>query len=253
MAPEVTPLRAPMAGYGLAADIWSAGVCLFVMLCNAYPFSSPTDADLLRILSRDPELRMDSEVWASVSPQARDLVARMLSPAPASRPTAAQALRHDWFTLAARDAARAHAALLADAGCKKVATATPAGASCEPSPPPSPMSRIMPCFRRRATRVAPLLSIAEQQPELAPAESMGAMSLADSFTASAGSLLRSLQARFARKSLRRSQPSEYAIAHNVAEAPAEESRLPLRRRRLSNAFGACLAPDVAAAMHREDA
>ena len=244
LAPEVTPFRAPLAGYGLAADIWSAGVCLHVMLSASYPFSAPTDTELVRILSGGPELRMDSEVWAGVSPQARDLVARMLSPAPEHRPTAAQALSHDWFTLAARIAARERAALLADAGCPKIRTAAPAGAA---SPPPSPMSRAMPCFRRRMTRVAPLLT-KEQQHELAPAESPGALSgFADSLASGAGLLLRSLQRRLSRTSQPRS-PADIMMA----EAPAEDGAppaVPLLRRRLSSAFGACLAPDAAAVMH----
>ncbi len=241
LAPEVTPLRAPLAGYGLAADIWSAGICLHVMLSSSYPFNAPTDSELVRILSGGPELCMDSEVWAGVSPQARDLVARMLSPAPEQRPTAAQAMRHDWFTLAARIAARERAALLTDAACQKIRTAAPAGA---PSPPPSPiLSRAMPCFRRRTTRVAPLLT-KEQQHELAPAESPGALSFAEGVAASATSLLRSLQRRLSRTS----QPADIMIA----EAPAEDGAppaVPLRRRRFSSAFGACLAPDAAAAMH----
>ena len=250
LAPEVTPLRAPLAGYGLAADIWSAGVCLHVMLAQSYPFTAPTDIALLRLLAGSPQLRLDSEVWATVSPQARDLVARMLSPAPAARPSALQALQHDWFTLAARDAARERAALLANAGCKKIATAAgaaAAAATCAPSPQPTPLLRL-PCFRK-AVRISPLEMAAHA--ELAPAEAVGGGA---SFAFSAGAaLLRSLQSRFARfVSSRRAQPSECAIAE--AEAPAEESAppaLPLRRRRLSNAF-ACLAPDAAEAMRRDD-
>ena len=243
LAPEVTPLRAPLAGYGLAADIWSAGVCLHVMLAQSYPFMAPTDIELLRLLAGSPELRMDSEVWATVSPQARDLVARMLSPAPAARPSAPQALQHDWFTLAARDAARERAALFADAGCKKIASAASANNGA-PSPPSSPLCRL-PCFRRAERRVTPLMAAARI--ELAPAEASGGSAFG-----AAGSLLRSLHARFARLSSRQAQPSACAIAE--AEAPAEESAppaVPLRRRRLSNAF-ACLAPDAAEAMHRHD-
>ena len=241
LAPEVTPLRAPLAGYGLAADIWSAGVCLHVMLAQSYPFMAPTDIELLRLLAGSPELRMDSEVWATVSPQARDLVARMLSPAPAARPSAPQALQHDWFTLAARDAARERAALFADASCTKITTAAPGAAANSPQPS-SPLCRL-PCFRRSKRRVTPLMAAARV--ELAPAEESGGASF------SAGSLLRSLHARFARLSPRQAQPSECAVAE--AEAPAEESAPPAmplrRRRRLSNAF-ACLAPDAAEAMHR---
>jgi serine/threonine protein kinase len=234
LAPEVTPLRAPLTGYGLAADIWSAGVCLHVMLAQSYPFTAPTDIQLLRLLAGSPELRMDSEVWVTVSPQARDLVARMLSPAPASRPSAPQALQHDWFTLAARDAARERAALFADAGCKKIAAPAPV--------PPSPSACRLLCFCRSKRRVTPLMT--EAGFELAPAEASGGASFG------AGALLRSLHARFARASSRKAQPSECTIA----EAPAEDSAppaMPLRRRRLSNAF-ACLAPDAAEAMHRDD-
>ena len=250
IAPEVTPARASIAGYGLPADIWSAGVCLHVMLCGSYPFAAPTDEELLQLLSAGPELRLDGEAWAAVSPQARDLLARMLSPLPQHRPSAAQALRHEWFALAADDAARQRAELLADAGCAKVAVAAPAAAEAvlAPSPPPSPMARMLPCFRRRTARVAPLLATGQTH-ELAPAESAGPQGpFADGFASGAGSLLRSLQSRFARKP----QLPE-AIAEAPAEASAGPPALPLRRRRLSSALlGACLAPDAVAAMRRDD-
>jgi hypothetical protein len=97
LAPEVTPLRASLAGYGLEADVWSAGVCAFVLLCGEHPFTADSEAELLHRLAAGPTLSLDARAWASVSPAGRDFVARLLRAAPGERPSAAAALRHAWF------------------------------------------------------------------------------------------------------------------------------------------------------------
>jgi hypothetical protein len=97
LAPEVTPLRASLAGYGLEADIWSAGVCAFVLLCGEHPFTADSEDELLGRLAAAPALSLDARAWASVSPQGRDFVARLLRAAPGERPSAAAALRHAWL------------------------------------------------------------------------------------------------------------------------------------------------------------
>ena len=99
MAPEVSPMRSSLFGYGLSADLWSAGVCAYAMLAAEFPFSAATDGELLLGLSQGPELVLDAPPWARVSPQCRDLVARLLRPTAQLRPTAAAALRHDWCAL----------------------------------------------------------------------------------------------------------------------------------------------------------
>jgi serine/threonine protein kinase len=95
-APEVTPPRSGLQGYGLAADLWSAGVCAFVMMCGQYPFQAADETQLMALLHRGPAVCMDHAAWARVSPAGRDLVARLLRVDAEARPTAAEALEHAW-------------------------------------------------------------------------------------------------------------------------------------------------------------
>lgn len=91
MAPEM--FRRDERKCYAAADLWSCGVTMYVMLCGSLPFGDCPD----RICSGEaPDF--SSEAWASVSEEAIDLLRRLLSPSPEARPTAQQALAHDWFS-----------------------------------------------------------------------------------------------------------------------------------------------------------
>jgi len=255
LSPEATKVRARLVGYGLPSDIWSAGVCAFVMLSQAYPFMASTDEELMQLLSRGPELRMDGKAWATVSPQARDLVARMLSPAPEDRPTAAQALRHAWFASAspASEALREHtlvdvAVAASPAGAESTTDCTPPESTDSMPPEPSSALACLPCVCRSASRVTPLLPDDQT-------DSPGAFPYDDdkrgACTFMSRTLLRSLQLlRVARNSSRRSLSAE-SIAAAPAEASPEPPQAPQSWRRLSNPF-ACLAPDVAKEMPPDD-
>jgi serine/threonine protein kinase len=110
-APEIWDRDARLSrGYTVKADIWSAGVLLFVMLSGQYPFQcEPARHDLsarehLRqqklLLSRavlGGSLSFDEDVWGSVSSLARDLVTRMLVVDSSARLSAAECLQHAWF------------------------------------------------------------------------------------------------------------------------------------------------------------
>lgn len=244
-------MRARLVGYGLPSDIWSAGVCAFVMLSQAYPFMASTDEELMQLLSRGPELRMDGKAWATVSPQARDLVARMLSPAPEDRPTAAQALRHAWFASAspASEALREHtlvdvAIAASPAGAESTIDSTPPESTDSMPPEPSSALACLPCIS--ASRVPPLLPDEQtDSPASSDKDKRGAC------TFMSRTLLRSLQLlRVARNASRRSLSAE-SIAAAPAEASPEPPQAPQSWRRLSNPF-ACLAPDVAKEMPPDD-
>jgi hypothetical protein len=111
VAPEVLSGR----GYdGLAADCWSVGVCLFILLAGCAPFGGPDEGAVLaavRAAGRPgaggggPD--WDDPAWDAVSGPARDLVGRLLAADPARRMTAAEALRHPWLrpAVAAAEAA----------------------------------------------------------------------------------------------------------------------------------------------------
>lgn len=73
---------------------------LFCLLTGTSPFQRVSDAPLDRSGKMQAMLgrigRLDYHLPQRLSPEARDLIARMLSPDPASRPTAAEVLGHPW-------------------------------------------------------------------------------------------------------------------------------------------------------------
>ncbi|KAL6893671.1 hypothetical protein ACP4OV_007769 [Aristida adscensionis] len=96
MAPEV--LR---RSYGPEADIWSAGVILYILLCGAPPFWAETEQGVARAILRGA-LDLERQPWPRISPAAKSLVRRMLHMDPAQRPTAQQVLEHPWVQNARR-------------------------------------------------------------------------------------------------------------------------------------------------------
>eukprot|EP00897_Mesotaenium_endlicherianum_P007637 jgi/Mesen1/6901/ME000353S05926 len=90
MAPEVL-----LGKYGQAADIWSLGVILYILLCGAPPFWGRTDAETFDAIVAG-KIDMEGDVWKGVSPEAKCLVRRLLSADTRKRPTAPQILSHPW-------------------------------------------------------------------------------------------------------------------------------------------------------------
>ncbi|XP_056368337.1 calcium/calmodulin-dependent protein kinase type IV-like [Oenanthe melanoleuca] len=84
--------------YGPEVDMWSVGVITYILLCGFEPFFDPRGDQFMysRILTCDYEFV--SPWWDEVSPNAKDLVRRLLALEPRQRLTVAQALQHPWVT-----------------------------------------------------------------------------------------------------------------------------------------------------------
>lgn len=95
VAPEVL-----WRDYDLQADVWSAGVVLFILLCGRPPFNGRSDDEIVSRV-RTGHYRMLPDDWRHVSLSAQELVKEMLKLDATARPTAEQLLKHHWFADAA--------------------------------------------------------------------------------------------------------------------------------------------------------
>ncbi|KAK9074216.1 hypothetical protein SSX86_006813 [Deinandra increscens subsp. villosa] len=92
VAPEVLN-RKP---YGKEVDIWSAGVILYMLLTGVPPFYGENDKTIFdKVMMAKPD--MESLPWPSISKNAKNLVAKMLSEDPKKRPTATDVLNDQWM------------------------------------------------------------------------------------------------------------------------------------------------------------
>ncbi|XP_038019396.1 calcium/calmodulin-dependent protein kinase type IV-like, partial [Motacilla alba alba] len=84
--------------YGPEVDMWSVGVITYILLCGFEPFFDPRGDQYMygRILTCDYEFV--SPWWDEVSPNAKDLVRKLIVLDPRKRLTVQQALQHPWVT-----------------------------------------------------------------------------------------------------------------------------------------------------------
>ncbi|KAM7523450.1 hypothetical protein LguiA_013352 [Lonicera macranthoides] len=91
IAPEVLKRK-----YGPEVDIWSIGVMLYILLCGVPPFWAESEHGIFNAILRG-HIDFTSDPWPSISPQAKDLVRKMLALDPSERLTALQVLNHPWI------------------------------------------------------------------------------------------------------------------------------------------------------------
>uniref|UniRef100_A0A669Q0U6 calcium/calmodulin-dependent protein kinase n=12 Tax=Aves TaxID=8782 RepID=A0A669Q0U6_PHACC len=83
--------------YGKAVDLWACGVILYILLVGYPPF---WDEDQHRLYQQIKAGAYDfpSPEWDTVTPEAKDLINKMLTINPSKRITAAEALKHPWIS-----------------------------------------------------------------------------------------------------------------------------------------------------------
>lgn len=83
--------------YGEKADVWSAGVVMYVLLSGgALPFGGETAKEVLSAVMRG-SVRFPPRLFSGVSPAAKDLMRRMICRDEWRRFSAEQVLRHPWI------------------------------------------------------------------------------------------------------------------------------------------------------------
>jgi len=88
-APEIVKKK-PYSG--VAVDIWSLGVILYCMICHGFPFHAEDPEQL-----REKIVHQPLQFPASISPEARDLIKRMLCRSPQKRISWEEIFSHPFF------------------------------------------------------------------------------------------------------------------------------------------------------------
>ncbi|PRQ55447.1 putative protein kinase CAMK-CDPK family [Rosa chinensis] len=90
-SPYYVALEVLRKRYGPEADVWSAGVILYILLSGVPPFWAETEQGIFDQVLHG-ELDFSSDPWPSISDGAKDLVRRMLVRDPRKRLTAHEVL-----------------------------------------------------------------------------------------------------------------------------------------------------------------
>ncbi|KAI9330514.1 kinase-like domain-containing protein, partial [Obelidium mucronatum] len=97
VAPEVLKGGKDTRAYGSAVDLWSCGVILYICLVGQPPFSDELAPPSMLDQIKQGKFNFPSPWWDDISPEAIDLIKKLIIVDPTSRLTAAQALQHPWM------------------------------------------------------------------------------------------------------------------------------------------------------------
>ncbi|XP_047321759.1 calcium-dependent protein kinase 26 [Impatiens glandulifera] len=91
VAPEVL-----LKHYGPEADVWTAGVILYILLSGVPPFWAETQQGIFDAVLKG-HIDFESDPWPLISESAKDLIRGTLCSKPSQRLTAHQVLCHPWI------------------------------------------------------------------------------------------------------------------------------------------------------------
>ena len=102
VAPEVLRKQP----YTFSCDVWSLGCIIYALLSGSLPFDHESQKETIRMTLSD-ELVFDLPCWDDVSPDAKDLVKKLMQKDPRNRISLANMLAHPWFNQASKKYAAA--------------------------------------------------------------------------------------------------------------------------------------------------
>ena len=94
VAPEVLMKK----GYGIASDIWSIGVIMFLVLLGKLPFNGHDDYDTIQQTIKG-DLKVTPAKWNKLTEEAKSLLTALLEKSPLIRITARNALKHPFIRM----------------------------------------------------------------------------------------------------------------------------------------------------------
>ena len=84
---------------GMKADIWSAGIVLYAMIANHFPWILPDDMPPERLMKETAQQIVEGNISLpdGISYELQNLLGNLLNVEPEDRPTAEEVLQHPWF------------------------------------------------------------------------------------------------------------------------------------------------------------